>query len=395
MNVVTYLPHGAIPDVRGFAPAIVAWNLACHLRFSQFHIICNREDYIQREEVYPGIGRVHRLKEGRLYTRLFKKISRLDPYSLHRRAAKLARSLAPDIVHAHQLEFPIEAFFNILGRRLPVIVHAHVTNRAFDAARGIADKYIAASGYVRERLINQGGYPSERIEVIRNGVDTALFCPPTLEERGLLRQILGIPIAGRVVLFAGRKQEVKGFPIFLEVAKKLLAHHPDVFIVAAGGEPRECAAESTYATRNALRARLASRGRYFDLPPMPQSQLANLFKVSDIALLPSLQEPQGMTMLESMSSSCITVSSRVGGIPESISHGESGFLIENPHDADEVLHLVEKVLDNLENLEPLRVAARKQIIENCSWSKLAMRLETIYFDVAAGHWLAARAENTQ
>ena len=383
MNVVTYLPHGAIPDVRGFAPAIVAWNLARHLRFSQSHIICNREDYSQREEIYPGIGQVHRLKEGRLYTRLFKKISRLDPYPLYRRAAKLARSLAPDVVHAHQLEFPIEAFVHILGRRIPVIVHAHVTNRAFDAARGIADKYIAASGYVRERLIKQGGYPSERIEVIHNGVDTTLFCPPTLEERTLLRQILGIPSEGRVVLFAGRKQEVKGFHIFLEVAEKLLARHPDVFIVAAGGEPRECAAESTYAARNALRARLAAGGRYFDLPSMPQSQLANLFKISDIALLPSLHEPQGMTMLESMASGCITVSSRVGGIPESISHGESGFLLENPHDANEVLHLVEHVLDNIRNLGALRAAARKQIIENFSWDKLAMRMESIYFDLAA------------
>lgn len=385
MNVVTYLPHGAIPDVRGFAPAIVAWNLTRHLRFSQSHIICNREDYIRREEIYPGIGRVHRLKEGWIYTRLFKKISRLDPYPLHRRAAKLARSLAPDIVHAHQLEFPIKVFFKALGRHLPVIVHAHVTHRAFDATRGIADKYIAASDYVRERLISQGGYPSERIEVIHNGVDTTLFCPPTLEERGLLRQILGIPNEGRVVLFAGRKQEVKGFHIFLRVAEKLLARHPDVFIVAAGGEPRECAAESTYTARNILRARLAAGGRYFDLPPMPQSQLANLFKMSDIALLPSLQEPQGMTMLESMASACITVSSRVGGIPESISHGESGFLLENPHDADAALHLVGQVLDNLKNLDALRAAARKKITGNFSWDKLAMRMENIYFDLAAGH----------
>ena len=131
------------------------------------------------------------------------------------------------------------------------------------------------------------------------------------------------------------------------MAGKLLACHPDVFIVAAGGEPHECAAESAYAARNAL------------------------------------HEPQGMTMLESMASGCITVSSRVGGIPESISHGESGFLLENPHDADEVLHLVEHVLDNIRNLDALRAAARKQIIENFSWDKLAMRMESIYFDLAA------------
>ena len=117
--------------------------------------------------------------------------------------------------------------------------------------------------------------------------------------------------------------------------------------------------------------------------PTPQSQLANLFKMSDIALLPSLQEPQRMIMLESIPSGCITVSSRVGGIPESISHGESGFLLENPHDADEALHLVEHVLDNIRNLDALRAAARKQIIENFSWDKLAMRMESVYFDLAA------------
>ena len=112
--------------------------------------------------------------------------------------------------------------------------------------------------------------------------------------------------------------------------------------------------------------------------PTPQSQLANLFKMSDIALLPSLQEPQRMIMLESIPSGCITVSSRVGGIPESISHGEPGFLIENPHDAGEALYLVEHVLDNPKNLDTLRATARKQITENFSWDKLAMRLKNIY-----------------
>lgn len=118
-----YVPHGAVPDRRGFAPAIVAWELARRLKTVAPCVVSAREDHDAFSEMVQGIP-VHRIQEGRLYRRLFRKATRLDPWPLHRRA-------------------PLS----------------------------LADRYVAVTRYMRDRLIELG-FPAGRIEVIHNGVDT-------------------------------------------------------------------------------------------------------------------------------------------------------------------------------------------------------------------------------
>ena len=50
---------------------------------------------------------------------------------MHARLAKIARTASPDLIHAHQLEFPVRDFRRRLGRDLPVVLHAHAV-RSFD-----------------------------------------------------------------------------------------------------------------------------------------------------------------------------------------------------------------------------------------------------------------------
>lgn len=375
-----YVPHGALPDRRGFAPAIVAWNLARHLRFAIPVAISAAEDYRKAFEVIDGIT-IHRLHQSKAYSRLFTKMTRLDPWPLHLRAAASARETGVELFHAHQLEFPVASFVARLPRRIPVVVHAHVTNRRFEPANGTAERYIAVSDHVRGRLVEQG-YPEHAIEVVPNGVDTALFRPAAAEEKAALRVILGIPADARVLLFAGRKQAIKGFGLFLRVAAQLLNKYSDLYVVAAGSEPRDAMREADYADRQAMRARLVENPRYLELPALPQARLANLFRVADVSLLPSATETQGMVMLESMAAGCLTVSTRVGGVPESVAHGETGWLIGRPDDLEEALHLTEAALADLPNNEPIRAAARLRMEQRFAWPVVAARMERIYFELA-------------
>jgi len=174
VKAAIYVPHGAIPDKRGFAPAIVAWNHARRLKTVSPVIVSAREDYPDAHEIVDGIP-VYRIGEGRLYRRVFRKMTRLDPYPLHRRAAKLVNRESPDLFHAHQLEFPVADFLGALGRKIPVIVHAHVTAARFDEQRGIADRYLAVSRHVRDRLVAEKNFPPARVEVLPNVADTELF----------------------------------------------------------------------------------------------------------------------------------------------------------------------------------------------------------------------------
>jgi len=78
MRAAIYVPHGAVPDKRGFAPAIVAWNHARRLKAASPLIISAREHYLSAHEIVDGIP-VYRIGEGRLYRRVFRKMTRLDP----------------------------------------------------------------------------------------------------------------------------------------------------------------------------------------------------------------------------------------------------------------------------------------------------------------------------
>jgi glycosyltransferase involved in cell wall biosynthesis len=382
VKAAIYVPHGAIPDKRGFAPAIVAWNHARRLKTVSPVIVSAREDYPGAHEIVDGIP-VYRVGEGRLYRRVFRKMTRLDPYPLHRRAAKLVRRESPDLFHAHQLEFPVAEFHGALGRKIPVIVHAHVTAARFEEKRGIADRYLAVSRHVRDRLVAEKNFPPEKVEVLSNGVDTQLFSPPQAGERETLRWSRRVPPEAVVVAFVGRMQEVKGFHVFLKTVERALQNFKSLYAIAVGPEPEDSHREATYEMRREIRRKLRAGGAYMEYPALPHAELAGILKMTDIVLVPSLSEPQGMVMLESMACGCVTISSNREGIKESVEHGRTGFLLDRPENSDEVLAQLEDVIQRLGSLGALRHAAREVAETRFDWNVVTARLEKIYLDLIA------------
>jgi glycosyltransferase involved in cell wall biosynthesis len=378
IKLISYVPHGAVPDIRGFAPAIVAYNLAKNLKNITVSTICNKETYKKDYEIDQHIGPINRIKEGKIYRRLFRKITRCDPYPLHCRAADLVNRILPDVLHAHQLEFPVDDFLRSLKKKIPVIIHAHVTNKRFSIERGLAHKYIGVSEYVKGRLI-ENGYPEDRVEVVHNGVDTFLFSPASEEEKFSLKRAINIPEEAFVISFVGRMQEVKGFHIFLRVAEILLGKYPDLHILVVGSEHDDARREESYDLRTNLRRKLFANydKRYREIPPMCHNGLTNIFKITDISFLPSLSEPQGMVMIESMASGCITVSSNVGGIKESITSGESGFLLDKPEDVDAGIQLLEELINHIERYGSMKINARKRAVSEFDWTISAGKLEQL------------------
>ncbi|MGO9378064.1 MAG: glycosyltransferase family 4 protein [Dissulfurispiraceae bacterium] len=380
IKLVSYLPHGLIPDIRGFAPAIVAYNLTKYLNSVSVFTICNRESCVENYEINGEIGPITRIGEGRIYRRLFRKISRLDPYPLHRRAAAIVNRISPDIFHAHQLEFPINDFLKRLKKKIPIVVHAHVTNRKFSPERGCADLYVAVSSYVRGRLIEQG-YPEERIEVVYNGVDTGLFQPVSVDKKTAIRKGWNIPEDACVVSFVGRMQEVKGFHIFLQTVEILLNKYHNLYVIVVGSKQHDEKREKSYDLRTRVRKRLLSgyEKRYIEFPPMPHSDLSNVFKAADISFQPSQIETQGMAVIEAMASGCISISTNVGGIKESISHGETGFLLDNPDDIDGATQLIGDIIEYASKYDYIRDNARRFILQNFDWKISATKTEDLYF----------------
>ena len=385
-QVAVFVPHGEIPDRRGFAPAIVAEQLARRMERYRPLMVCRRQPGAAAAAAADGLA-VRRLSMSRAYVRVFQKLTRLDPWPLHARLARLLENDPSRRLHGHQLEFPLGDFLARVRRPMPIVIHAHVTTQRPQAISAAA--YIAVSEYVRGRLIDKG-FPAARVHLVRNGVDGQLFSPVEALARRQLRERLGIPGDAPGLLFFGRKQEVKGFDRFLHVASRLSERLSDLRVFAIGAEPADSRREASYAERETLRARLAGGGRYFDLPALSQPALVDYLRIADVALLPSRAEPQGMAMVEAMSCGCATISSRVGGIPESIEAGVTGDLIDL---GEAVATSSERTLALLQDpvrRQALATNGRRFVGERFDWAKSARVLEAVYDEVLGTGTAAAK-----
>ena len=380
-QVLVYIPHGGVPDRRGFSPSIVACEFAKRMR------LCTTRFVAAAEGDPPGLANwagfeVERLPPRRLYARLRKLGIKPTGMTLAPGFLKSCKKTPPDLIHAHQLEFAVREMTRRFGRRLPVLVHAHVVSQKACASRGIADRYLAVSDYVGASLATMG-YPADRIMTIRNGVDTQTFMPATPIEAALAKARLGVDPDTPVLAFVGRKHDVKGYPTFLAVAERLLENPTPLLVLAIGADPERPTGESGFLASRERERRLADSGRFRSMPAMPQPDLAKLYRAIDVTVSPSLAEPQGMVMIESMAAGCITISARVGGIPETITDGVTGLLLDDPRDTDALYEKAAHVLAYLPEYAPLRSAARAYAVANLDWSVSAARLEALYNSILA------------
>lgn len=377
MKILTYLPHGEIPDSRGFAPALVAQNLAARLKNVEHLHVCGAERLPTGRDSLKPWGDIVRVREGQLYRRLFRKLTRLDPYPLHRRLARIARKFRPEIIHIHQLEFPVDDFRKALGVPVKIVIHGH-TIRQFDPRLGVADLYLAASGHIADGLVS-GGFPEEKVQLLYNGLDPEIFKPCADAERISLRSEMGIPADIQVLIFFGRKQEVKGFDLYLKALDTLVnVQNRRILALAVGATPANASDDASYNECIELKSQLSRQGVLREVGAMRQEELARLLRVADIAVLPSREEPQGMAMIEAMAAGLIVVSSNVGGIKESITHNRDGLLIDPHAEANEVTVTLSHILDAPENYQHLKTAAAQTARDRFSWDHLAIKLQDIY-----------------
>lgn len=378
-KVLTYLPHGEIPDSRGFAPALVAQNLAkAQHEFQNLHV-CSAEQLPIGADQHPEWGDIYRIREGKLYRRLFRKLTKLDPYPLYKRLAKIANQYQPDIVHVHQLEFPVAAFRCLLKKQAKIVVHGH-TIRAYEPAFGVADLYLSASKHIADGLV-AGGYSADKMAVLPNGIDIAKFAPLAEPAKRALRCELGVPVDAPVLLFFGRKQEVKGFDLFLKTVDALRVSNPNLVAIAIGPTPTNTKDDAGYAANCALQTALVDQNVLRDFGPISHADIAKYLQAADIAILPSRDEPQGMAMIEAMAAGLIVVSGNVGGIRESIETGIDGFLVETLQSENNVLPVVAHVLEQIELYRGVGSNAHESASRRFDWRKLGKELALHYWKI--------------
>ena len=142
LRPLIYIPDHAVPDQGiAFAPGICALKQAeSLLKIGHQPIVACAREGLSVEDCYRGVP-IYRFEVGKLYRRVFQKITRLDPYPLAKRIGQRAKGWNVSCFHVHQPEFMIR-HFRAQAASIPVFAHMHNTDRAFDPQLGVADCYV-------------------------------------------------------------------------------------------------------------------------------------------------------------------------------------------------------------------------------------------------------------
>jgi starch synthase len=230
-----------------------------------------------------------------------------------------------------------------------------------------ADAIIAVSGAMRDDVL--GCYPAvepSRVAVIHNGIDTDQYAPDPNTD---VLERHGIDPGMRYVIFVGRITHQKGLEHLLDAAPLL---DPAANLVLCAGAP------DTPEIGERVRSRIPKLERTIWIEEMlPKSQVIQLLTHATVFVCPSIYEPMGIVNLEAMACETAVVASRVGGIPEVVAEGETGFLVE-PANPDELAARVNELLGEPELAARFGEAGRKRAVEHFSWRAIAERTVGLY-----------------
>ncbi|CAN1644701.1 RfaG Glycosyltransferase [Candidatus Nanopelagicaceae bacterium] len=277
----------------------------------------------------------------------------------------------PHIVSAHSLE-PLRPWkAEQLGGGYKISSWAEKT--AYEAAAAI----IAVSDGMRADVLS--AYPEvdpAKVVTIRNGVDTNKFAPN--HDDAVLKEF---GITGRYAMFVGRITRQKGLAHLLRAWKNVPAEYG---LVLAAGSPDEETIGNEVA---ALIAELQStRSNVWWIKEMlPHDKLTAALTHADLFLCPSIYEPLGIVNLEAMGCETAVLASRVGGIPEVVSHKVTGELVEYTSDhaqfESDLTSAISSLMADPDLLEQYGKAGRARAQSEFGWDAVAAQTIALYKSV--------------
>ena len=304
---------------------------------------------------YDGdlMGQVHR------YARLAVELARREPF---------------DVIHAHDwMTYPAGLAVAAATHR-PLLVHVHstefdragenVNQHVYDIERtGMhgADCVVAVSYLTKNIVTTRYGVPEKKVEVVYNAVDLP---------GGEKWQMEPIRHTEKIVLFLGRLTMQKGPEYFLRAAKKVTEKFTDVrFVVAGSGDM------ITQCVKEVADLKL---GRYVTFTGFLRGDdVARVFGMADLYVMPSVSEPFGIAPLEALSHNVPVIISKQSGVSEVLTH----VLKVDFWDIDEMANKILAVLRHPPLQRTLRQHGHIEL-RKLSWRDSAIQLRKLYTELA-------------
>ncbi len=316
---------------------------------------------------------VTELKEIGVPVIIFNKSSKYDIRILFKLIYWLIQQ-KPTVVHTHLFTADTWGRLAAFISRVPCIVNTvHSTNtwmgtihRIIDRTLSlVTDRVIACSHEVANVLIKSFKISEHRIKVISNGIDFKRFESVNLSK---IKEIDSVSDDIIKIVIIGRLHPAKGHLDLIKAITELknTNHNFHVFFVGEGDLQQDIIKQCT---ENGINDYISLMGQRSDIPSI-------LAKV-DIFVMPSHWEGLPMALLEAMAMSKAVIASRVGGIPDVITDGDNGLLIDKS-DHFGLNNALQKLLSNPKLRENLGNAAKKSVLENYSAKNVSKEYELLY-----------------
>jgi len=221
------------------------------------------------------------------------------------------------------------------------------------------DAIAAVSEKGRALWIAHARIDPKKIHVIHNGVEL-----PDLERADEIaaevRRELGVPSEGKVIGVVAGMLLVKGHAYVLDAFPEVLDAVPNAWLLLAGDGPRRAGL-----VRQAARLGIGERVKFLG----HRSDVMRVIEACDIIALTSLAESMPFSLLEGMSCGKPIVASAVGGVPELVKDGVTGYLVP-PGDSAAVARALIRLLQDPRKMAHMGGAALERVRSHFSVDKM-------------------------
>ncbi|WP_439106569.1 glycosyltransferase family 4 protein [Congregibacter sp.] len=222
---------------------------------------------------------------------------------------------------------------------------------------------ITVSQQSRDDIAADFGLSEDKIDLVYNGIDTAVFRPHGEIQR---RQ-------NRLMATASADAPLKGLRYLLKAYASLLADYPDLELLVVGRPQPGGKTEQ-------LLDRLNIRERVRFISGISTGEMVRHYAEATVAVIPSIYEGFGLPAGEAMACAVPVVSTDGGALPEIV--GDAGVVVPSA-DADALAQAISALLEDAEERERLAQVGRQRILDTFSWTVCGEQMVRYYRGVIA------------
>lgn len=282
----------------------------------------------------------------------------------------------PEIVHGFLFHAYILGTFAAKIAGVPIVIgsrrslgHFKRRRRSYLMAERVAnrmtDLIVANSEAVKRDVVGQEKVEPSRVRVIYNGVDPSVY--GVAADPGF-RTRLGIPVEAKVVGVVANLIHYKGHRFFLQACQEIKRKQSGVKFLLIGDGPLRGELEGL-ARDLRLEEDVLFLGSRRDIP--------QLLALMDVVVLPSLEEGFPNAILEAMAAGRPVVAAAVGGNPEAVDHGKTGFLVPRK-DPQALADAIIELLRDGHLAEEMGKAGRERVNKEFGLDRMIREIQGLY-----------------